>query len=110
MPCRKPGCKAKRRISLRSACSLLAAICVFGLAGCGGHPGNFALAQPSGANDAPARAGGGDKPQRHSEDDTPGLPSRLLAELLGVDTGQTKNDGGATPEANAKHVTCPEIM
>src|SRR5262245_2072821 len=107
MPCRKLARKARPPILPLNVCCLFAAMLALGLACCSGHPVSFDPPQRNDANGPPVRIGAGNKPQRKNEDDTPGLPSRLLANLLGVNTSKTKNDGGAAP---GPHLFCPEII
>jgi hypothetical protein len=73
----------------------LAALVVFGLAGCGGQFVNLDKPQRSGSNDPPQRIGADGKPRHSSDDDTPGAPSRLLGKLGRYDGLDEKRWGGA---------------
>jgi hypothetical protein len=82
MLCRDSGQKLMGRLLLiRVKKSVLFAAAFLGLAGCGGHLGNF---------DAP-EAGGG---------------SKVLANLLGFKS----NDAPAAPGTQVRHIFCPEVL
>ena len=68
--------------------SVLGAAAFLGLAGCGGHLGNFDSPQ---ASDTPQTQGGG---------------SRVLAMMLGFKS----NDAPAAPGTEVRHIFCPEVL
>jgi hypothetical protein len=107
MPCRKPARKHPPSLH-RSA--ILAALAALGLAGCGGNHGSFSAPDRQSTGDAAARSGANATPQRRGDDDTPGLPTRLLAKLLGVNAGEPINDSGAPADSKAQHIFCPELI
>jgi hypothetical protein len=91
MPCRKWAEKSARLRSVpRIARPFFTALTVLGLAGCGGHLGNF------------------DTPQSPDSNGPPG--AKLLAAMLGMKKNEAASDAAAATPEKERHISCPEVL
>jgi len=110
MRCHKTWEEIAPRPSLQGPMTAtFAALLVYSLSGCGGQTVSLDQIRRTDPNSAPQLNGANEKPRHNSDDETPGAPSRLLAMLLGATFETPKNGGKASPNAQSRHVFCPEV-